>query len=262
MNSSSQTSELEFQLESLESRLLMAADWTATGNSLKITADDANDFVAVTQDGGNVMVQLSSDGMLEDTGISNLDRLTINTGAGDDVVEVDADAAKLAKVVLGDGDDTLRFSGDHKKAIANGGKGEDFIVMGGVTADRGRIIGGADNDTVGFDFAAYSFGQLNGLPEDKITITLGAGDDTFQLMFEDLIVGEDNIDAIGFPGVDTVPDLIDSLSNSGFGDALKGFKMIGGRDTDALLGDGAIELFVGLGAKVRTFEITTLEVMV
>lgn len=251
--------ELDLQLEPLENRLLLAADWTANGDSLKIIADEANDTIVVSQSSGNVMVQVSEGGIFEDTGIANLQKLIINTGDGSDSVDVDIDSSKLVKINLGAGDDTLRFGGSHKKGVAIGGKGDDLITMAGVTVGRGRIVGGADNDTVGFDFLAYSFGDLNGLSESRVTITLGAGEDAFQLMAGETIVGEDNIADIGFAGVETVPELLDTLSGAGFGDALKGFRIIGGRDTDSMLGSGAIDLVSGLEATIKTFEVTTFE---
>ena len=250
------TAQLDFNLESLEQRRLLAADWSVSGASLKITGDAASDVVVVQQSTGNVTVQVNG-GAIEDTGIGTLERLTINMGDGNDDVTVDVETTKLLKINLGSGDDRLTLSNDHASVSVIGGRGSDAVVLDGVLTSRGRVSMGADADTISFDMAGYSLFDFSALASVKNSFSLGAGDDAFLLTFNGAVVGEDNISELGFSGVTTIDGLINTLAGFGLGEALGGFAISGGGGTDVMQGDGAFSLIVGLSAKVRSIEIGT-----
>lgn len=154
-------------------------DTTATTeNNIKITAHDGQDdkitiigqsVELYTGDGDDVVNSQATHTSIIDTGEGN-DTLNIlsvigstikfYTGAGDDTVTI-ASGVQKATVYTGDGDDTIEINGTNNTIYSEAGA--DTITMNGA---NNTIYAGADDDTVNINAS-----------NDGYVIDLGAGND-------------------------------------------------------------------------------------
>ena len=204
------SSELEFGLERLEERKMLAGDAgfnSIAGNLVfEITGTgEADSIVLTTDDDGDVAFVHEIDGVLEQSG------------------DVEADDIALAELITG-----LSFEG----FVVRGAGGDDVIDMSGVTNYNTGGSGGNGDDLI-----------IGGAQEDLLIG--GAGMDTILGGdSNDLILGGADMDFLyGEKGDDVV------LGNSG-DDSLSGGEgdddLFGGTGFDLLVGDlGADELFGG-----------------
>ena len=124
---------------------------------------------------------------------------TIAGGGGNDTIVITASAKDDftdAFVEGGGGDDTIRLVGTADSATISLGDGSDTLTFSGQIADAtGKILGGAGGDVINLDSATYS--AINGL-----TVGGGAGADTITLA-EFGSAGSGSI-ALGGGGADSI----------------------------------------------------------
>jgi Ca2+-binding RTX toxin-like protein len=114
----------------------VVADLAASGgddgqpDNVIVNATNGGDVVTVTGTGPNVQVAGLSAPVSVSGGIAPTDRLTVNTLAGDDVLDASGVAAGSMLLTLdgGDGDDVL-VGGDGADALL-GGAGDDVLIGG------------------------------------------------------------------------------------------------------------------------------------
>src|SRR3954452_79474 len=98
-----------FQIESMERRLFL--DATAALNSkgvFVVTGTDAAETIAIglSSDGTQVQATLAGT-VLGSAALADVKGISVNAGAGDDTVTIDAAITKRTSVRGGDGNDTL-----------------------------------------------------------------------------------------------------------------------------------------------------------
>ena len=109
-------------IETLESRrMLSAVAAHVVGSMLKITGTPDNDTIVVSLDGKTLTVQANR--TARKFPAKGVKLITINGGAGHDVLQVDAPIA--CKLVGGAGDDYLL--GSSKSDRLDGGAGDDVL---------------------------------------------------------------------------------------------------------------------------------------
>ena len=106
-------------------------------------------------------------------GSDNAENLT--TGDGDDSVIIDNDIESNVTIDLGAGDDVIEVGDDFDSGYINSGKGDDTVIIhddlgDNYTGETGHISTGAGDDSV-------TVGKL----KDDSTITTGSGDDNVVL---------------------------------------------------------------------------------
>src|SRR3954447_3923167 len=120
-----------FQIESMERRLFL--DATAALNSkgvFVVTGTDAAETIAVALSSDGTKVQATLGGtVLGEATLTDVKAITVNAGAGDDTVTIDAAVTKRTVVRGGDGNDTLTDASG--KAALSGGSGNDTINLNG-----------------------------------------------------------------------------------------------------------------------------------
>ena len=214
-----------------------------------LTDGDDDILIAFDQDTGDVIVS----GFGRDQAFANVQRVYIDSGAGDDSITIDADLLIPVEVHLGSGDDELQGGGGPLNVW--GGDGSDSIVgspmadiiRGGAGRDR---IDGRDGDDLlrgGEDADQIQGGRgQNRIHCDQGNDTLTGGSDT------DFMFGGDGSDVIdGGAGNDVIKG--EAEDGSGFGhDFLQGNAgddlIEGGPGNDQLFGNaGSDQLFGGAG---------------
>src|SRR5947199_6508449 len=97
------------QIESLESRWLLAAAAELNGSRFDVTGTDAGETIALTSDGTTITATV--DGTVVGTAAAaDVHSVFIKALGGDDTVTVDAAVDKRAGVLGGDGDDTITIN--------------------------------------------------------------------------------------------------------------------------------------------------------
>jgi uncharacterized protein GlcG (DUF336 family) len=206
-------------IEPLENRDLLAANILIDSCGIKISADNANDAIALTVDGADIVV--SADGIeIGRVASSEVSFISIDSGGGNDFIDVSSDISARLSVNAGDGNDTV-FAGGGMAKIT-GGAGDD-VIRGSDQADN--IDGGAGNDLImgmgGADLIDGALGDdtiegglgddfiLGGAGDDFIEgdegndrMYGGAGNDSIDGGNSVLLVGTGNDRLIGGPGED------------------------------------------------------------
>src|ERR1700712_5540766 len=95
------------QLENLESRRLLAATAALNDNDqFVVTGTDAGETITISLDSAGTNVQASVDGTVVGTAaVADVRGISVDAGAGDDTVTVDADITFRVGVHGGDGND-------------------------------------------------------------------------------------------------------------------------------------------------------------
>ncbi len=236
--------------QDLGSGVLQLNMGTASENRIHGSLADGNESVYVRFDSGSVFVSATENG--PEQRFIGVDKITVNAGAGDDMINLEGLAGSGIEVEVrgGTGDDTIIGAAGIRNVIF-GDEGNDIIRVGGVsaTAVANEIDGGDGNDQItGGRGADLIFG---GAGND--TIAGGDGDDDIEGgTGDDTIVGGDGDDTYRFSSnwgndeVDEETDLLGLAAPSGgvdtwdFSDATTDINFQLGSD----VGVGAIENIV------------------
>lgn len=124
-----QAPNLEFVVDDLEDRKMLAADVDIVGgDSLRITGDNSSETVSVSMnDAGFVTVDGQS------TGLTQLKNLSINLRGGNDNLIVSGSGSNALNVTgrttirLGSGSNRLEIGGQHNNLRVSGGRGADQV---------------------------------------------------------------------------------------------------------------------------------------
>ena len=245
----------------------------AGGNDVLVIGGTAgNDVIDIFDDGfGNVVVVVNS----ETLSVSNIEEIVINTGDGDDIVNIgDLSGTAVNNDTIsysgGVGNDVFDASLSGKRVVADGGDGDDTLTGGGqndsLHGGRGNdVLDGGDGNDV-FTWATRGGGSLADT-DGGDSIVGGGGNDI--LIFQGSAEGHDFvIDPIGgahvhvdgervdFAGVETLlvfaGDGSTSLSASdvldGIGLDLVGFSGGDGDDLADMSAAGNAVVFSAAGA--------------
>ena len=159
--------DLEFSLDSLEPRLLLAADVRVAGTNVRINGENTADDITVffNETTNSIWV---NDGMTDvDTGLETIRNLSISTrnsgGATDQVsIGVFVEVTGRTSIRLGNESNQLTLGGLHNSLTVSGGTGDDVVILaGGIGTSRNTINTRRGNDTVEFVADAYT-----SLPDD------------------------------------------------------------------------------------------------
>ena len=265
------SSSLEFSVESLENRRLLAVDVSVVGGTIKVTGDEMNDFVEIYESGGEIVV---FDGTVHGTGLATADKLLVDLKDGDDDLYISNDVRveKTTTLKLGNGENSAYLGGVHAKIKLLGGKDVDNVVVAGVLPlKRAALNLKSGNDTLEFAIDGYadaiedlpiSEEEAIGLLEKppKFSFNLGAGDDSLALTLGGSPVGDETIDdVLEFFEVDSIEELIvelESLADDfGITSTLKILKINGAQGQDTFHPGGMSQLLSAFGAKIKGFEI-------
>ncbi len=208
------------QLESLETRALMAAGVTANllDGVLVVEGTESRDLIVISSNNNH----LSVNGIAETFDSSGVQKIEVRAGGGSDIVAVSRAVKQMAVIDAGDGNDIV-IGGGGLTAI-HGGDGDDMLYGG---TDTSLIFGDAGDDTIHGDNASNClsggdgndritggprldliFGEagndiLDGQAGADIIIAGGGNDQLFGGLGNDLLLGESGNDILrGGDGVD------------------------------------------------------------
>lgn len=173
-------------LETLEDRLVLATGIKATLSNqvLKITGTPDADTIIVRQTGAKLSIDGVTIGKKLNVKVTDVKQITINAGAGDDVITINTDAATgkvkyKAVIDTGDGNDTV--TGGLEKDTVYGDGGDDSISGGA----GNNVLYGDDGNDVVIGGSGNSF--LEG----------GAGNDhLYGGIGNDILIGDDGADVL------------------------------------------------------------------
>ena len=150
---------LDITVERLESRLMLAANVSVIGSNVVITGTAANDTLTVFKNSVTNTVQVNDGIVTQDTGLSSIGNLTINSLGGDDTIRLTSDAALQPINITG-------------SLVINTAAGNDVVSANNVNVNQNVTINtGTDTDTVSFG------GQIAG----NLTILTGPGNSLVDL---------------------------------------------------------------------------------
>ena len=245
------------QVQTLETRTLLAATVLLNGTEMRIQTDSGEDVV-VQQDPANLLnVEVTIDGVVSPAvgvlAASTLTQLTIITGDEANTVDIrnvdeniftGLTGPTAVSISLGNGDDTFLGS-NNVEATIDAGDGDDTItsfgagdtIFGGDGDDS--ILGGDGDDIV--DGEAGNDTIIGG--DGRDVITGGPGMDS-------LLGGDGNDDLFGGAGADFLQgDLGDDILNGGLEDDV----LFGGGGADQINGDdGNDQIFGNSGDDILT----------
>lgn len=152
------------------------------GDRLSGARTDGDDTISLSASGGSLSVTLN--GQTQTIAYSAGDTILIDTGAGNDTVNIDASVLANIEFVGGAGNDTLNMYGSGS-LLADGGDGNDTIRVYGLGdaelhggsgndtlqggAGRNLLDGGAGNDTLIGGLGANTFVFADGWGDDSLT---------------------------------------------------------------------------------------------
>ncbi len=254
------------QVQTLETRTLLAATVLLNGTEMRIQTDSGEDVV-VQQDPANLLnVEVTIDGVVSPAvgvlAASTLTQLTIITGDEANTVDIrnvdeniftGLTGPTAVSISLGNGDDTFLGS-NNVEATIDAGDGDDTItsfgagdtIFGGDGDDS--ILGGDGDDSIlggdGDDIVDGEAGNDTIIGGDgRDVITGGPGMDS-------LLGGDGNDDLFGGAGADFLQgDLGDDILNGGLEDDV----LFGGGGADQINGDdGNDQIFGNSGDDILT----------
>jgi Ca2+-binding RTX toxin-like protein len=223
-------------------------------NELIVVGDSvAGDTVLVSLDGTTLSIETADGTTTFDA--TTFGDIRIRTGAGNDVVVIDASITNTVYIDGGDGNDLLVGGGG--RSIFDGGAGNDFlygaagddILMGGTGNDQ--IFGGGGNDSVvggdGNDIVSGGAGFDLLIGSDDNDLVLGGGG-------EDILIGGTTIHDGDAAALDLIMATwtngasfnarINALTGSG-GLLQAGSAVFDDDDLDILIGGGGRDLVFG-----------------
>jgi Ca2+-binding RTX toxin-like protein len=183
--------------QSVVDQLQAQLDAFRTGGSAALRGSDANDALSGGMDLFEIITGASDDNIRVQA--SNA---TIDSGAGNDVIDVDGQA----NVVAGEGDDTVRTYGH---STVDGGAGNDHIL----TYDHSTATGGDGDDYIStYAYSNVSGGNGNDIltTYDNSTLDGGAGDDSLRAY--------DHANLSGGAGSDIIEAYDHAVVDAGTGD--------------------------------------------
>ena len=228
--------ELEFAVDRLENRLLLAAEVSVRGDNVNVIGDETADEITVYV--ADNTIHIDSGGETTDTGLSEMKNLKIVTKdsgemsdnqlltipAGDTItISNDVHVTNRTLISMGPGDNTLYFGGLHKRVRIKGGKDADYVVLdGGIGAKVNAISLGGGDDHARLEVTGYADAALGDTPladylsdllddvdfDDvaaafklipKIRGNLGGGNDVFDVTMDGSAITEAEVlDGINF----------------------------------------------------------------
>jgi len=184
-------------IESLESRQLLSVAVTLTNSTLDLRGNGADDVILGAYGGGRV--DLLVNGSLKRFTTTQVKRVNVDSGGGNDTVWFGGQFWLPGNIALGDGNDFCWGTG--RENLIRGGNGNDTINASAgndtVYGDAGNdelegaegddvVYGGAGNDKLaGFTGNNQLFGEdgddwLYGVPQGRGVLDGGAGYDRVQ----------------------------------------------------------------------------------
>ncbi|WP_188116954.1 beta strand repeat-containing protein, partial [Campylobacter concisus] len=144
---------------------------------------------------------------------SNIKYTDINTGNGDDVIQVfDGSSLNSTKIETGEGNDIVTFehhsenydsdpTQPYSKPIAtkteiNTGNGRDTVLLSGLGNSgnyANRVVSDFDDVKINMGDGDHKHVQIHKAKVEKTTITTGSKDDLVQIQSDSLMEGENNI---------------------------------------------------------------------
>ena len=219
------SSRLDFVIDQLERRQMLAADVKVTGANVRVTGEDTADNLAIYLDDTTQTVWIDDGMTLQDTRLAAIAKLTVNlkdSGTGTDSLTIgdQVQITKTTAIKLGNGTNRLTLGGLHRTLNVSGGKGADNVVLnGGLGTSRNSFNLKAGDDKLTFAIDAYIAAAsgdtpladyLETLPTDirvldglaLIKSNLGSGDDLFQVLYEgESVTASQMLMAIGSLGL-------------------------------------------------------------
>jgi Ca2+-binding RTX toxin-like protein len=183
--------------QSVVDQLQAQLDAFRTGGSAALRGSDANDALSGGMDLFEIITGASDDNIRV-----HASNATIDSGAGNDVIDVDGQA----NVVAGEGDDTVRTYGH---STVDGGAGNDHIL----TYDHSTATGGDGDDYIStYAYSNVSGGNGNDIltTYDNSTLDGGAGDDSLRAY--------DHANLSGGAGSDIIEAYDHAVVDAGTGD--------------------------------------------
>ena len=278
------TSNLDFEIDKLEPRLLLAAEVRLSGDNLRIIGDNSADDVSVYWNDTTSTIWVDNGASAEDTflaSIKNLTILTKDSGGLADQVHVDNRVQVTSKttIKLGSGTNQLNLGGLHRNLRVIGGSGDDQVVLeGGFGTARNTISLKSGQDSITIVADAYEqaanddtplANYLDTLPSDitlltslpKLKANLGSGDDSFSVTYGGEVMSEPQllgfIDALGFGTYASIDDAVSQLEVAADAAGIRVPNLIrlnGGRDVD-LITPGALGDLIDFIGSHKAFEL-------
>ena len=279
------TNSLDFSVDPLEQRMMLAADVQVAGSNVKIIGENTADDISVYFDEATNSVWVNDGVALHDTLLESISRLTISTkqsGNGTDVVTIGnrVEVTTKTTVRLGAGRNELSFGGLHKLVSVSGGPGSDAVTLNGglgTSKNNFNLKNGDDALTIAIDaYAASATGDtplanfLATLPDDitvlselaAIRSNLGGGDDVFRVLYGGESVTEpqllETLESLGLGSYTTVSDAINGLESAAAAAGIRNLRLAnlngaGGNDTMLPGSFAAIIDFLGSQKRFETF---------
>ena len=222
--------------ESVERRVLMAADFSLSNGVLTVNGTAAADSIDVAPTSNlkaNVTVTLNGvSSVIYVSAAKPVHRVVINAGAGGDTIFVYAQNEypylvdgsgdpttgfiNSVSVSAGPGADDVQFNGDHQVPVTlDGGDGNDALRGISFYGNQSRLAnvimsGGAGDDVIGFTFAQVSNAFMSGGPGNDRFVHLFSGNFTTTALNRAATVsGGDGVDTIELYSDDYLPATID-----------------------------------------------------